>query len=400
MKTKSLFPLFITVLFICTSSCKKDEKTDNIETEFNGDIIIVGAGASGLSAAKKLQENGISYQILEASDKLGGRIQKNIDFADFPIDLGAEWIHADKSILNYLINQQGNEPDVETILYQPTNVQSVSGDTITQIPEQDMIDYYSNYITEYKFKNTTWYDFIYENFTENIEENIIYESKVTTIDYSGDKVILTTNNGLEYQADKVIVTVSVGVLKSNVITFIPSLSTEKINAIQDVEFLTGFKLLMKFSEQFYPDVISYETNSGEKSYYDVAYGKNSQDHVLGLLSVGSSAEEYYLLGDSNAILQNVLQELDGYYNGLASQSFLGNYIYMNWGQQTFTNGTWTSDIQASSNNLNESLNNKVYFAGETYNTYGVLPVNGSFILRGSVQSAILSGYKVVEEILF
>jgi monoamine oxidase len=400
MKTKSLFPLFITVLFFCTSSCKKDEKTDNIETEFKGDIIIVGAGASGLSAAKKLQENGISYQILEASDKLGGRIQKNIDFADFPIDLGAEWIHADKSILNYLINQQGNEPDVETILYQPTNVQSVSGDTITQIPEQDMIDYYSNYITEYKFKNTTWYDFIYENFTENIEENIIYESKVTTIDYSGDKVILTTNNGLEYHADKVIVTVSVGVLKSNVITFIPSLSTEKINAIQDVEFLPGFKLLMKFSEQFYPDVISYETNSGEKSYYDVAYGKNSQDHVLGLLSVGSSAEEYYLLGDSNAILQNVLQELDGYYNGLASQSFLGNYIYMNWGQQTFTHGTWTSDIQASSNNLNESLNNKVYFAGETYNTYGVLPVNGSFILRGSVQSAILSGYKVVEEILF
>ena len=221
MKTKSLFPLFITVLFFCTSSCKKDEKTDNIETEFKGDIIIVGAGASGLSAAKKLQENGISYQILEASDKLGGRIQKNIDFADFPIDLGAEWIHADKSILNYLINQQGNEPDVETILYQPTNVQSVSGDTITQIPEQDMLDYYSNYITEYKFKNTTWYDFIYENFTENIEENIIYESKVTTIDYSGDKVILTTNNGLEYQADKVIVTVSVGVLKSNLITFIP-----------------------------------------------------------------------------------------------------------------------------------------------------------------------------------
>ena len=132
----------------------------------------------------------------------------------------------------------------------------------------------------------------------------------------------------------------------------------------------------------------------------MAYGKNSQDHVLGLLSVGSSAEEYYLLGDSNAILQNVLQELDGYYNGLASQSFLGNYIYMNWGQQTFTHGTWTSDIQASSNYLNESLNNKVYFAGETYNTYGVLPVNGSFILRGSVQSAILSGYKVVEEILF
>ena len=41
LKTKSLFPLFITVLFFCTSSCKKDEKNDNIGTEFKVDIIIV-----------------------------------------------------------------------------------------------------------------------------------------------------------------------------------------------------------------------------------------------------------------------------------------------------------------------------------------------------------------------
>ncbi len=77
------------------------------ENGFQGNVIIVGAGASGLAAAKKLEEEGISYQILEATDKLGGRIQKNRKFADFPIDLGAEWIHEDKSILNYLIDQPG-----------------------------------------------------------------------------------------------------------------------------------------------------------------------------------------------------------------------------------------------------------------------------------------------------
>ena len=38
---------------------------------------------------------------------------------------------------------------------------------------------------------------------------------------------------------------------------------------------------MKFSDQFYPDVITYETSSGEKTYYDVAYGKESEDNVLG-----------------------------------------------------------------------------------------------------------------------
>ena len=141
MKIKSLLSLLFLVLPFSFMACNKDENlnasgnTENelqgkIENEFQGNVIIVGAGASGLAAAKKLEEEGISYQILEATDKLGGRIQKNENFADFPIDLGAEWIHEDKSILNYLIDQPGNEPNVETISYQPMNVQQVVDDLI------------------------------------------------------------------------------------------------------------------------------------------------------------------------------------------------------------------------------------------------------------------------------
>jgi monoamine oxidase len=408
IKITSLVSLVSIILAMLVMSCKKDETpppmplpagSENTETEFQGNVIIVGAGAAGLAAAKKLEEEGISYQILEATDKLGGRIQKDENFADFPIDLGAEWIHEDKSILNYLINQPGNEPDVETILYQPMNVQEVVGNTISQISNQDMVDYYANYITEYKFKNTTWYDFIYENFTQNIEQNIIYNSKVTTIDYSGDQVVLTTDNGTEYQAEKVILTVSLGVLKSNVITFNPSLPAEKITAIQAVEFLPGFKLFMRFSNQFYPDVITCETSSGEKTYYDVAYDKGAQDNVLGLLSTGISAEDYYLLNNSDSIVSSVIQELDGYFNGLASQNYLGSYIYENWNQQTFTQGTWTSDFQSASEELIAPLDDKVYFAGETYNSSGISPVDGFYIIRGSVQSAIISGYEAVDKIL-
>jgi len=410
IKIKSLVSLLFLILPFSFMACNKDENPNtfgntenelqgNIENGFQGNVIIVGAGASGLAAAKKLEEEGISYQILEATYKLGGRIQKNENFADFPIDLGAEWIHEDKSILNYLIDKPENEPNVETILYQPMNVQLAVGNIISQIPKEEMVDYYANYITEYKFKSTTWYDFIHKNFVQNIEQNIIYNARITTIDYTGDQVVLTTENGTEYQADKVILTVSVGVLRSNVITFNPPLPTKKIKAIQDVEFLPGFKLFMQFSDQFYPDVISSETSSGEKTYYDAAYGKESQDHVLGLLSTGISAQEYYLLGNSDSIVSSVIQELDGYFNGLASQNYLGSYIYEDWGQHTFTQGTWTSDFEKSSIKLNDSLDDKVYFAGETYNTHGITPNRGFYIIRGSVQSAILSGYDVVEKIL-
>ena len=49
--------------------------------------------------------------------------------------------------------------------------------------------------------------------------------------------------------------------------------------------------------------------------------------------------------------------------------------------------------------LNTSLNDKVYFAGETYNKHGETPTDNFYIIRGSVQSAILSGYEVVEKIM-
>ena len=254
---KSLVSLLFLILPFSFMACNKDENPNtfgntenelqgNIENGFQGNVIIVGAGASGLAAAKKLEEEGISYQILEATDKLGGRIQKNENFADFPIDLGAEWIHEDKSILNFLIDQPGNEPNVETILYQPMNVQQVVDNIISQIPNEEMIDYYAGYITEYKFKNTTWYDFIHENFAQNIEQNIIYNARITTINYTGDQVVLTTENGMEYKADKVILTVSIGVLRSNAITFNPPLPAKKsllfkiLNFCQSLNCLCGF----------------------------------------------------------------------------------------------------------------------------------------------------------------
>ena len=112
LKITSLFTLMLFVLGLSVTACNKEEDCENPESGFQGNVIIVGAGAAGLAAAQKLEEKGISYQILEATDRLGGRIQKDESFADFPIDLGAEWIHEDKSILNYLTNQPGDEPNV------------------------------------------------------------------------------------------------------------------------------------------------------------------------------------------------------------------------------------------------------------------------------------------------
>ncbi|XP_076074238.1 spermine oxidase-like isoform X2 [Mytilus galloprovincialis] len=56
-------------------------------------VVVVGAGAAGLSAAHHLVQNGFSNVIvLEATDRIGGRIH-TVEFGDGIIELGANWIH-------------------------------------------------------------------------------------------------------------------------------------------------------------------------------------------------------------------------------------------------------------------------------------------------------------------
>ena len=54
--------------------------------------MIIGAGSSGLSAARVLQEQGISYIILEASDRIGGRAYTESKVLGQPVDHGCSWI--------------------------------------------------------------------------------------------------------------------------------------------------------------------------------------------------------------------------------------------------------------------------------------------------------------------
>ena len=58
------------------------------------DVIIVGAGAAGLSAAKDARTHGLSFVVLEASHRIGGRAC-TVDFVPGqPFDVGCHWMHS------------------------------------------------------------------------------------------------------------------------------------------------------------------------------------------------------------------------------------------------------------------------------------------------------------------
>lgn len=71
------------------------------------DTLIIGAGAAGLAAARQLHDAGQDILILEARNRIGGRIWTDETFADFPLEMGAEFIHGEKAATHDLLGQAG-----------------------------------------------------------------------------------------------------------------------------------------------------------------------------------------------------------------------------------------------------------------------------------------------------
>ncbi len=72
------------------------------------DVVVVGAGLSGLTAARELSREGFEVLVLEARDRPGGRTH-TVDANGVAVDLGAEWIDAAHSEIRGLTSELGLE---------------------------------------------------------------------------------------------------------------------------------------------------------------------------------------------------------------------------------------------------------------------------------------------------
>src|SRR5689334_8038216 len=70
------------------------------------DVIIVGSGAAGLMAARELAAAGTKVIVVEARDRIGGRIHTITGLGfKYPVETGAEFVHGDLELTLQLLHE-------------------------------------------------------------------------------------------------------------------------------------------------------------------------------------------------------------------------------------------------------------------------------------------------------
>lgn len=71
-------------------------------------IVVIGAGLAGLAAAQELQSHRHEIVVVQARDRIGGRIWPSTKWPDLPVDFGATWIRGVKGNPLTQLAQQGS----------------------------------------------------------------------------------------------------------------------------------------------------------------------------------------------------------------------------------------------------------------------------------------------------
>lgn len=330
-----------------------------------GSVIVIGAGPAGMTAAHLLQQRGANVRVLEATASYGGRIAHDRDFTDFPISLGAEWIHVDREVLNDAVGDPSIEIGTVTTGYAAEDVAG-SWDDDFDLSLEPFPDW-----PDLKFVASSWLDFFETYVVPGIAPLITYETAVTQVDYRADGVRLTDGNGTTYEADRVVVTAPLKMLQLGLITFAPPLPERHATAITEAKIWSGLKAFIEFDEAFYPTYLAppdSASEAGQRLYYDAAYGQDTDANILGLFSVGAQAERYQAAGDG--VIDMILEELDAVFDGAASRSYR-RHMVQNWNDQPYARGAYLEDgaDYRISRHLSEPVSDRVFFAGDAYTSF-------------------------------
>jgi monoamine oxidase len=358
------------------------------------DVLVIGAGAAGLAAARTLADAGSGVLVLEARDRVGGRAWTDRSFGPIPVERGAEFVHGDRAYTWEWLRRAGlsaapharwsgrrivledgrlagaaaleSRADLRRVFALEAELASYAG------PDCSLADWlavrefsplaahiadvrlaHSNCATpatlsvaelaydlrhsdagEGDFHILGGYDQVLATIAEGLD--IRLETPVTAIRWGADGVEVDTPRG-GYSARSAIVTLPLALLKAGAIDFSPPLPEAKRQAIGALAMAPAMKLHLRFNEPFWDADLTFLTASAPVAvWWTIRPGVP----VLTGFLTGPRAERLAAYGEAGAI-ERGLAQLDALASGAASRLFVAGQL-TDWAADPWARGGYSS----------------------------------------------------------
>jgi monoamine oxidase len=404
------------------------------------DVIIIGAGAAGLSAMRGLAEAGYHVCMLEAAEIAGGRISTIKEGFQSHVEAGAEFIHGKLPLTFKLLKEAG-------LTYEVVEGKMI-GVQQGQWQSEEHYDHWDEFMRQLRKLKTdiTILQFLEENFSDpeyihlrqavqrfsegfdladiskasilsvkkewedidnkqyrikggyiqlidhlvnscrQLNTEFYFNTCVNKIDHEEGNVTVHTVDNKKFHAGTVILTVSAGVLQSGSIQFKPALTDHAV-AIQGLGFGAVIKFLLEFKTNFWNEFDDEAgfllTDEEVPTWWTQLLAESNL--LTGWLG-GPNATKKIFEPDSS-LLQTALLSLSSIFRipPAMLQEELTKYKIINWLNQPYIKGGYsynTLHSEKAKEVLASPVNNTIYFAGEAISRSES---------HGTVESALQSG---------
>jgi len=404
------------------------------------DVVIIGAGASGLSAAKELTGMGLSYVVIEGSHRIGGRAYSEEIAPEVWFDLGCSYLHqgdtnpfvaiadelgvvlgkdkgdilADDKLGIYRNGRTLNPGEREACLSSQNEwYESVytAADRGEDVAVADLIDLESDYAMTYANIMAANYaqdiDLISSIEVATFEQGpdipilngygnlvaawggdipVSLNTRVERVDYSKKGVSVETSKGT-LQARAVLSTVSNGILAAGEIEFAPALPDWKMKAVLGLPTGTLNKVCLHFDEDvFGADGRGFHINCNEDAgaggFEASVMGQNTAivfsggRHAIWLEKQGQQASHDYAVSQVAAVFGNNVRE------------HVTRSIATAWATDPWTRGSYSCALPGQGNQrtaLARPVDDLLFFAGEATTVGDQACCHGAF--RSGIRAA-------------
>ncbi len=417
------------------------------------DTIIIGAGAAGMAAGRTLKDAGKNVLVLEAQNRAGGRVWTDDTFADFPVELGAEFIHGGKVITHKLVKEAGlseipvdrfgklrwGNGKAKAVIDLPNHLQNHIQElwqdyedlVNVELPKDlSLAEYLKSkghdaealQIADVLLAQTcvaSLYDLSCQDLQRDMklgdshdEESRIREGYKALFEHLARDLeiklscpvqkieqnksgVTVLSNGNIFEAKTCIVTLPITILQSCTVQFSPALSFEKQRAIHALKMEAGTKLLYKFTAPFWDDDLSYMLHDDLAArWWTPGYGRKNSS-LITCYTTAARARTIDAMTEADALtlgLKQLSKLLDVSFEKLSDNVTTSKRVA--WAHDVYAQGAYAHTPPGASEARVDltKREDRLFFAGEA-TAYDSTPQT----VHGAIDSGFRAAYEVIED---